>query len=192
MGDSMSEFGQPHIVWYAIIPELSQIREYIAILKVLFSNYYKGSQNMFIKTSKIAIEQQISLNVAKIFDSAYFGKNETCSLYLLKMLCLKDSGKFPEKEQDQLIVKIDDICKKYNSMALKKLRDKMLAHYDLEAAFTHSFSKIDFEELEALVEDYSTLISAIGERLLGITMKFPAITELEQSYIDSLKDLVSR
>ena len=65
MGDSMSEFGQPHIVWYAIIPELSQIREYIAILKV-FSNYYKGSQNMFIKTSKIAIEQQISLNVAKI------------------------------------------------------------------------------------------------------------------------------
>ena len=104
----MTEFSQAQIVWYGITAFLTRIREYIAALKVL-NEYCEDLQNNLLSTSKDAVEQQLLLDIAKIFDPAQYRKSENCSIHLLKELCLKDAKRFPNGEQDQLIVKIDEL-----------------------------------------------------------------------------------
>lgn len=187
----MSEFSQPHIVWYAIQHFLAESRKYIALLKV-YSKYNSKFENEFLHQSEVAILRELWLGVTKLFDTSCNKKDENCSIYLLRSLCVKNLHKFPGEEQDWLILKIDELCHKYQSMPFKKVRNKTLAHYDLKSAFNAIFPQICFESIEMLIEEYSTIISQVGERLVGVKLKFTAIDDLEKTYEKSLKDLMSK
>lgn len=187
----MTEFSQAHIVWYGIVAFLTRIREYAAALKVL-NEFCENLQNSLLNTSKDAIEQQLLMDIAKIFDPAQYRKSENCSIHLLKNLCLKDSKHFPDGEQDRLLLKIDELCLEYDKVISKNLRNKKIAHHDLESMFNDSFSQVNFEDLVVLIENYSTILSEIGERLLGGELNFPTISSLEKAYKDSLNDLMSK
>ena len=191
----MSEFSQPQIVWYGLIDHLKQIREYIAILKV-FNEICPNLPNRFLRTSKTAVEKQLLLDIAKIFDPARYRGDENCSIELLKELCLnaekEDSRtpKFPNRESNPLIIRIDEAYRQYESVISKQLRNKKMAHNDLYAMFNGTFLQASFDQVVILVENCSTIISEIGERLLGAKLKFSTIADLEKTYEDSLKDLI--
>lgn len=187
----MSEFSQPHVVWYGISSILTKIREDIAILRVYRLACAK-LQNRFLEKSYIVIMNHLFLEITKIFDPAYCGKDENCSIKLLRELCKKSEHKFPDKEQDPLLQRVNDLCNDYENMYLKRLRNKKLSHYDLASMFDHTFSQVNFDEIVKLVEEYTVVISEIGERLLGIRSKFSEITDLEKEYEDSLKTLMSK
>lgn len=187
----MTEFSQAQIVWYGITAFITRIREYIAVLKVL-NEYCEDLENILLSTSRAAIEQQLLLDIAKIFDPAQYRKSENCSIHLLKELCLKDSKHFPNREQDQLIVKIDELCLEYDKVISKNLRNKKIAHHDLESMFNDTFPQVSFKDLVALIENYSAILSKIGERILGGELSLPTIPSLEKAYRDSLNDLMSK
>ena len=187
----MTEFSQAQIVWYGITAFLTRIREYIAALKVL-NEYCEDLQNNLLSTSKDAVEQQLLLDIAKIFDPAQYRKSENCSSHLSKALCLKDAKRFPNGEQDQLIVKIDELCLEYDKVISRNLRNKKIAHHDLESMFNDTFPQVSFNDLVVLIENYSAILSKIGERLLGGELNFPTIFSLETAYKDSLNALMSK
>jgi len=187
----VTEFSQAQIVWYGITAFLTRIREYIAALKVL-NEYCEDLQNNLLSTSKDAVEQQLLLDIAKIFDPAQYRKSENCSIHLLKELCLKDAKRFPNGEQDQLIVKIDELCLEYDKVISRNLRNKKIAHHDLESMFNDTFPQVSFNDLVVLIENYSAILSKIGERLLGGELNFPTIFSLETAYKDSLNALMSK
>lgn len=105
---------------------------------------------------------------------------------------MKDSKRFPNGEQDQLIVKIDELCLEYDKVISKNLRNKKIAHHDLKSMFNDTFSQVSFNDLVVLIENYSAILSKIGERLLGVELNFPTISSLEKAYKDSLNDLMSK
>jgi hypothetical protein len=185
----MSKLSQPHVIWYGLIHCLNQIREYIAILKV-YNKTCVNLQNRFLNESEIAIAQQLLLNITKLFEQGKNGSNENCSIHLLLDLCTKSTQKFPDNENDRLLLEIKQLCLEYESMPLKKIRDKMLAHNDLKSLFSNTSSLVDLDRLTLLIENCSIIVSDVGERLLGVETNFISIDDLERLYADSLKELM--
>lgn len=181
----MSEYSQPYLVWFGITTFLTQIRKYIAAIKSLESNP-ECKNNPFLKISQEAITSQLLLDTAKVFDPAQYRGDENCSINLLKKLCLEDEQKFPLGEKDPLVAVIDALCARYNIVITKKLRNKKIAHYDLNEVFTGSCQAVDYNDLKELIEACSVLIVNIGKQLLGMEMRFPEFSELEKVYTSCL------
>ena len=187
----MSEYSQSHIVWYGIVTFLTRIRQYVAILKVMNTIPYK--ENPFLETAMGAVEQQLLLDVAKLFDPAYYNKREeNCSLNLLKQLCLTDQKRFPKGETDPLIGKIDEISGKFKSVVSKRLRDKKIAHHDLTAMFNDELGHVIFGDAVSLIEEMSDLTIEIGERLMGPTLQYPSLSALEDAYQNAFNELTKK
>ena len=89
------------------------------------------------------------------------------------------------------MLKIDELCLEYDKVISKNLRNKKIAHHDLESMFNDSFSQVSFEDLVVMIENYSTILSKVGEKLLGVICKFPEIPDLEKAYRDSLNSLMN-
>lgn len=181
----MTEYSRSHLVWVGITTFLTQIRKYIAAIKILESNpEYKN--NPLLEISLDAISAQLLLDVAKIFDRAHYGHDDNCSINLLKQLCIDDKGKFSLGEEDPLVLLANTLCNEYKRIISKKLRDKKIAHYDLNEVFTGSYQAVDYNDLKKLIETCSILIINIGKRLLGVEMHFPEFSELEKIYAGCL------
>ena len=66
-----------------------------------------------------------------------------------------------------------------------ELRNKKIAHYDLEAMFAHEQVEIPLDDVEQFINDTADILSQIGGRLFGAELA-TKYSELVEKYKNSL------
>ena len=163
-----TDYDEPHIVWYGIVSLFQFTQKYAAALRACGEVYGDNEQgNAFIDLAQEAIWRQLLSEISKIYDKESTCGSDNCSMKQLYHVCC-NHPRFPDRENDELLKQIDDLYERYKSLLSKKLREKKLAHYDLEAVFELKSPDILFDDIEQFIVDTESVLSKIGNRLLGI------------------------
>lgn len=170
-GDNMSkvtDYNEPHIVWYGIVSLFQFAQKYAAALRAYGEVYGdKESGNVYIDLSQEVIWRQLLSEISKIYDKKSTCDFDNCSMKQLYHACC-NHPRFPDGESDVLLKQINRLYERYESLLSKTLRDKKLAHYDLEAVFALESPYVPFDGIERFIVDTGSILSKIGNRLLGI------------------------
>ena len=183
-----TDYNEPHIVWYGIVSLFQFAQKYAAALRAYGEVYGdKKSGNVYIDLSQEAIWRQLLSEISKIYDKESTCGSDNCSMKQLYHVCC-NHPRFPDRENDELLKQIDDLYESYTSLLSKKLRDKKLAHYDLEAVFVLEPPYIPFNGIERFIVDTGSILSKIGVRLLGGELTFQ-YQEFVKAYKEDLLSL---
>lgn len=183
-----TDYNEPHIVWYGIVSLFQFALKYAAALRAYGEVYGdKGSGNVYIDLSQEAIWRQLLSEISKIYDKKSTWDFDNCSMKQLYHACC-NHPRFPDGESDVLLKQINRLYERYESLLSKKLRDKKLAHYDLEAVFVLESPYIPFDDIERFIVDTGSILSKIGVRLLGGELAFQ-YQEFVKAYKEDLLSL---
>ena len=162
-----TDYNEPHIVWYGIVSLFQFTQKYAAALRAYGEVCGDKEQgNAFIDLAQEAIWRQLLSEISKIYDKESTCGSDNCSMKQLYHVCC-NHPRFPDRENDELLKQIDDLYESYKSLLSKTLRDKKLAHYDLEAVFALESPYVPFDGIERFIVDTGSILSKIGVRLLG-------------------------
>lgn len=177
-------YREPHIVWTAIVSLFHFAQNYTAALRAYAEVYRDKETNAYIDISQEAIWRQLLSEISKIYDKeATCGKNN-CSLRQLYFSCLHHKG-FPNDKNDAILKQVDALYARYKSLFPLELRNKKIAHYDLEAMFAHEQAEIPLDDVELFINDTADILSQIGGRLFGAELA-NKYSELVEKYKNSL------
>lgn len=174
----------------------NEITEYLYAVnaeeKVLVESFVEGiANNLYLQTARKAIWRQLISGLTKIFDRAQTMGNRNCSLAALKKECLEGSisPMFPEGEQDALIKEIDVLNEEYQALIPSYVRNKKIAHQDLNEIYRLDVPEISLPRTNALVHKTATLIDDILTKVIGEPIVIGNASETE--YYEALKEIVS-
>lgn len=183
-----TDYNEPHIVWYGIVSLFQFTQKYAAALRAYGEVYGDKEQgNAFIDLAQEAIWRQLLSEISKIYDKESTCGPDNCSMKQLYHVCC-NHPRFPDRENDELLKQIDDLYESYKSLLSKKLRDKKLAHYDLETVFELKSTYILFDDIEQFIVDTESVLSKIGVRFLGGELTFQ-YQEFVKAYKEDLLSL---
>ena len=186
-----TDYNEPHIVWYGIVSLFQFTQKYAAALRAYGEVYGdKGSGNVYIDLSQEAIWRQLLSEISKIYDKESTCGSDNCSMKLLYHLCCNNRH-FPDGESDVLLKQIDRLYERYESLLSKRIRNKKLAHYDLEAVFALESTYVPFDDIERFIVDTGSILSKIGVRLLGGELSLQ-YQEFVKEYKDDLLSLSNK
>lgn len=186
-----TDYNEPHIVWYGIVSLFQFAQKYAAALRAYGEVYGdKKSGNVYIDLSQEVIWRQLLSEISKIYDKESTCDLDNCSMKQLYHVCC-NHPRFPDRENDELLKQIDDLYESYKSLLSKTLRDKKLAHYDLEAVFALESPYVPFDDIERFIVDTGSILSKIGVRLLGGELTFQ-YQEFVKEYKDDLLSLSNK
>lgn len=186
-----TDYNEPHIVWYGIVSLFQFAQKYAAALRAYGEVYGdKESGNVYIDLSQEVIWRQLLSEISKIYDKESTCGFDNCSMKQLYHVCC-NHPRFPDRENDELLKQIDDLYESYKSLLSKTLRDKKLAHYDLEAVFALESPYVPFDDIERFIVDTGSILSKIGVRLLGGELSLQ-YQEFVKEYKDDLLSLSNK
>jgi len=185
---SNSVYNEPHIIWVAIITLFRFAQKYAAALKA-YGNVYKGdgAQNAYIDVAQEALWRQLMSELSKIYDRESTCGSDNCSIRQLRQCCLNHATAMHGKSSE-LTAQLDALCERYESLFSRELRNKKLAHYDLEAVFSQEPPPIPFDDVEQFINETAHTLQQIGDCLLGGEVNF-GYDKLVKKYQASLLKL---
>ncbi len=150
----------------------------------------KWNENVYLVLSEEAIWRELVLNITKIFDNDKTGKYRNCSLKLLKKLCLEKEmlSIFPKGTDDLLIKTFDALFDKYDKTFSLYVRNKKVAHHDLDELHKSNVPEIKFSDIQDIVSESLALVSKIEERIWGFAIEYSS--DLEENYKKAILKLV--
>lgn len=166
---------------------ISKIQEYIAALIVVNKNVKANNldETELWNIVKEALFLQILMNLSKIFDNEKTCGNENCSLRLLQSSLKNDDAKYVE-----LMEQIDAIYRDYEQVVPRSIRNKKLAHFDLNEIVNGEPTTIDLDDVKSIVLSLCSLITIISEQMLGFAeINFPPIDLLVEHMEQSTGNL---
>ena len=186
-----TDYNEPHIVWYGIVSLFQFTQKYAAALRAYGEVYGdKESGNVYIDLSQEVIWRQLLSEISKIYDKKSTCDFDNCSMKQLYHVCCNNRH-FPEGESDVLLKQIDRLYERYESLLSKRIRNKKLAHYDLEAVFALESPYVPFDDIERFIVDTGSILSKIGVRLLGGELSLQ-YQEFVKEYKDNLLSLSNK
>lgn len=183
-----NELEQVHIVAYG----LSEIvNNAIHLLQGIFAMGEKYPQRVRSNAKKdwyslaySALLKNLVLEVASLLDRAKYKKDTNCNFKELKFV-LEKSDESKQKCQT-VISEIDLFLKKYESILSDGLRDKVIAHKDLEKLFSLEEYDVNLAEISRfLIEGYK-IVSDVMKQTVGTTLQFPDFDAIKHNYEESL------
>lgn len=194
--DNVTSLREANIVLLGIKVFVHEISEYLSAVKAVGEiqkdiGKEEWTENIYLVLAEDAIWRQLISSITKVFDNDKTGKYYNCSLKLLKELCLEEKKQriFPKGKDDSLMRAIDSLYDKYNSIVSLHVRNKKVAHHDLNSLFSSSVPYILFSDVEDLVNETIDLISKIGERLWVVPLEFPPV--LSENYKEAILKLIN-
>ena len=160
----MSKYDTPENMCTALTTFIMEMRMQVAAIRA-YNNVFKDKlcDNIFLKRAYDSIWQELLSEIARIFDKAYTGSNENCTLLRLKELCLKEqySNVFLGGESNELIKSLDSVIEFYSQLPVEKSRNKQLAHHDLKQVIAGNCIEISLAQIELLILNTTDVFSKI-------------------------------
>ena len=182
---------KPLIVWTGLTTLINESLKHMAALNVL-NEKLEQKENRFLRIIYETTSCYILLEIAKIFDKANFGESSNCSMNKIRELCLKDSKKFPKGTEDTLILKIDVLKNKCEATVPMDIRNKKLAHNDLEEMFLGHETIVDATEIQDILKNLAEIIAEVSERLIGAKLKLETIEKYMDIYREEFDNLQTK
>lgn len=181
-------FSKADTVWLGVANLVTKIMQETGALKA-YSMCCQETNNEFLKIAEDTIYRQLLMDISKFFDRPTIAGNMNCSIPQLRKMCLRETSKFVEGENDCLIKEIDDLIKLFEDVISKELRNKKLAHFDLEELFAFNQHFIIFGDVENLVVKLGNVISEVGARLMLVEVNYPTIDAYARAYCKAIEEL---
>ncbi|QUO37856.1 hypothetical protein KFE19_16140 [Dysosmobacter sp. Marseille-Q4140] len=181
-------------VWVGILVLTDEIWKYVAITKaykrITAENSCASKSADFLDVAFQAIWDQLLLDISKIFDRARTCGNENCSIDLLKEL-IQESVSFSEAEKEIINQEADRLCENFDKIISRDMRNKQIAHYDLESLLNNAEKEIPSEELEAFVVSVAGFLSNISTRFLNErgSIRFYSLEGTIKKYEDDMRKI---
>ena len=169
------------LVWYGISNILQQILMETGALKA-YSTLCLDTENRFLQIAEESISRQLTMNIAKVFDNASTCGKINCSIQQLRELCISYEDEFSNGNEDRTIIKIDEVLHLFEVIISKEVRNKKLAHFDLNELFSFKQIQIEFEDIQKLVNKLVIIIEELGDRLSLLQITYPPIEEYSKFY----------
>ena len=130
-----------------------------------------------------SVRDRLISELSKLFDKASTGKNTNCSLEQLKEIYMSS-----EYDEASLVQAIDDLYKQYEAlMPVDQIRNKKVAHHDLNSLKDKINTEINMENVNELAEGLSSLYQKSNNILSCI--EIPTVSDVQPCYeraIDSM------
>ena len=175
-------------VLFGISNILQQILMETGALKA-YSNLCLDTENGFLQIAEESISRQLTMNIAKLFDNASTCGKANCSIQQLRELCISYGDEFAKGNEDRTIIKIDEVVHLFEVIISKEVRNKKLAHFDLNELFAFKQVQIEFEDIQKLVNKLVIIIEELGERLSRTQITYLPIEEYSKFYKKELVKL---
>lgn len=188
MADNKLNPNNENFVWFGIAAFTDEVIRKAATLKA-YNEHFGRTENVFLTLSHDSIFVQLLLDISKLFDKASFWGNNNCSFLKLREYCISNSNYFPDAENDCLIIAIDNLQNEYEELFSKHMRNKKLAHIDLEELFSFNEVYIRFDDVVTFVEKVKHLVSIIGQRIGMPEVKYPPMETYKECYLSAMKEI---
>jgi len=129
--------------------------------------------------------ESIALDVASLLDRAKYGKDSNCNFRELKRVIENCGDK--KARYDGVLNEIDKLIEKYNDIIPDVLRNKIIAHKDLEQLFTLNDYDVDLIGITRLLLEGYKIVSDVMELAVGAKLSFPDLDEKQKKYEASLR-----
>ena len=174
-----------YFVFEALTGFIYELQKYCATLEVIQKTKAKQTHEKTIpavvEISERAIEQQILSVLSKIFDKEAFGNMANCSFKKLQAQC-KDF-----EVSEVILGEIDELYNKYEETLSVHVRNKKIAHFDLETLQSGEITEIEFEQLKSLLTASCKALSTLSEEIFWSDVSFPSIERLVSDMENQLK-----
>ncbi len=180
----MGEF----VMWFELASLFDYTVKYTAALKAYFIVFKdQPSNNLFIEAAEEVLCRQIYSELFKIYDRASTRSNVNCSINQLAKVC-KESSAFSDEEKKELSEKIDKLNASCDALLPKELRNKKIAHYDLES-ICKKYDDIAIDDIEKLVKNTASFLEEVSSKLCFADAKIYNFEELVVDYQKSILEL---
>ena len=108
------------------------------------------SKNKYLSLAANAIWEELLLDITKLFDRARTFGNENCSIEMLKELS-QNSSRLNAAQKEKLLKQADALYAEYQELMPTEVRNKHLAHADLQTILTYQRINISYESIEPFI-----------------------------------------
>ena len=191
--NALGEKEQVHLVAYAldelINRAINKLQAYVA-----FSDFYPQRANMSMKDDWYALAhssilENLLVDIASMTDRAKHHTKESfdtnCNFRELRYVltyCENDSQKY-----QSVIQEIDSFLNTYDNVVPDILRNKVLAHKDLDELFAWRDYNVNLIEITRFLIEGKKIISDTLEVKFGVHMIIPDFESIKNKYVESLK-----
>lgn len=189
----LGEFEKAHIVAYAITSVLNDANQKLQAIKafrnVCPNRLVPASSGDWYSLAYWIMLDSLVLDITSLLDNAKFlkkKKEETnCSFDELKfILNCSDENR---KKYHRVIVGIEALLKNYKGLIPENLRNKRIAHKDLNELFNWNHYDIKIDEITKFLVDGYKIASDTLELTIGAIIQVNSFDFLKQKYEESLK-----
>ena len=183
-----NELEQVHIVAYGLSEIVDNAIHLLQGILAMGEKYPKrvrtNAKNDWYSLAYSALLKNLVLEVASLLDRAKYGKDSNCNFQELKRI-LENCDEAKQHYQ-AVIAEIDELVAKYESMLPDALRNKVIAHKDLEKLFSLEEYDVNLaENSRFLIEGYK-IVSDVMEQTVGVPLPFPDYDAIKHNYEESL------
>ena len=187
--DYLNELEQVHIISCGLITLIeNSIHELEALeaLKEVYPQRIKNSSKEdWYSIAHAALWSSLMLDVSSLLDRAKYRQDRNCCFLELKEVLIKYNGE--SKRYQQVIDEVDRLLENFGSIIPDTLRNKVLAHSDLEQLFSWKEFNVDMNTVTRfLLMGYKVVTNAL-KLSVGAGPRMIDLNQIEQKYIASLK-----
>jgi hypothetical protein len=135
------------------------------------------------------LEQQLFIEVSKIFESAETGKHQNVSLNRLRIL-LENEEENGNGSVRIVIDALNELCDYYSNTGMSEMRNKILAHHDKIELDKKQMKVVPYPMIEKLVLEGERINRAAFMALLGIERSAYDYNEMIRRYKNAIQTMI--
>lgn len=150
-----------------------------------------GNVQKLIGDSVRLLEQQLFIEVSKIYDSEGSRKNRNVTIKRLRMLIRKEYEK-DDILVNEIIQQLDELCEYYSNTEIREMRNKTLAHHDKGELDKKRIRIVPYPMIEKLVLEGEKLSRKIIMSLFNINYSYNDYSEMVLGYTKAIRIMTGK
>ena len=176
LGVNDEDMKDMYFVFEALTGFVYELQKYCAALEVIQKTKANKAPDKtmpaVVEISEQAIEQQMLSVLSKVFDKEAFKDIANCSFKKLQAQCRE------LKVNETVLNGIDELYEIYEKTLSVHVRNKKIAHFDLETLQSGEITEIEFDQLKSLLTASCKTLSTLSEEIFWSDVSFPSIERL--------------
>ena len=185
---STNEFEQVHLVAYGLIHLVDKAFHLLQGILAFGEKYpdkiVLSEQDDWYSLAYMALLKNLVIEVASLLGRAKYGNDSNCNFQELKLVLSSNSEK--KQRYHEVIDDIDKMLLEYNKVIPSTLRNKVIAHKDLETLFCGEEYNVDLIGITRFLLEGYRIIFNVFELTVGATFEFPDAGAVKQKYEESM------
>ena len=179
---------QVHIVAYGLATLLHDIAHTLQGLlsasEIFPNRIMQEPSNDWYALAYTALLKNLAIDIVSLNGNAKYGHDSNCNFKELKNVILLFGNNTPTERT--IIEAIDTFLDKYKNLISADLRNKVIAHKDLDYLFNGKDFNVDLININRYLLEGYEIVSAAFELAIGAKLKEPDLDAIRNQYTASI------